>query len=79
MPEGGRRVLRIPPKLAYGDRWVKGIIPPQAHLEFDIELQTIAQTKQQEFWMQLQDFGIGRAVGMMVLLMLMAVTPSLGL
>jgi FKBP-type peptidyl-prolyl cis-trans isomerase FkpA len=38
MREGGRRRIRVPPHLAYGDVGVTGKIPPNALLFFDVEL-----------------------------------------
>lgn len=77
MAVGGKRVLRIPPNLAYGDQWYKGTIPPKSHIEFDIELLQAADSTTEELQMKLEDFGVGRLAGLIVCTAFLAVSSFL--
>ena len=46
MRQGGRRLLRLPPSLAYGSRGVEDVIPPDASLIFIIELLDLEKDKE---------------------------------
>jgi FKBP-type peptidyl-prolyl cis-trans isomerase FkpA len=38
MKVGGKRVLVVPPAMAYGDKGAGGVIPPNTPLKFEVEL-----------------------------------------
>ncbi|CAB9531061.1 FK506-binding protein 4 [Seminavis robusta] len=77
MKVGGKRQVKIPPNLAYGDQWFKGVIPPSSHLDFDVELLEVAQSQQEELMMQLNDFGVARLLGLIACFGVLAITPML--
>mmetsp|Transcript_58070 Transcript_58070/g.64987 ORF Transcript_58070/g.64987 Transcript_58070/m.64987 type:complete len:230 (-) Transcript_58070:171-860(-) len=79
MKVGGTRIIKIPPNKGYGDKWFKGTIPPNSHLQFDCELKGIAQTPKEEFMVQAENFGIGRGIGIAFCVSYLALSPFLHL
>jgi len=77
MKVGGRRLVRVPPNKGYGDKWYRGVVPPDSHLEFDVTVVQVADGPLDEFKMKLEQFGVERAVGAAVCLGYLALSPLL--
>ncbi|KAL7535257.1 hypothetical protein ACHAXR_009559 [Thalassiosira sp. AJA248-18] len=77
MKVGGNRKVKVPPNRGYGDNWYRGIVPPNSHLEFDVEVMKVAQSPGEEFMMKLEQFGIERAIGATVCFLYLAISPIL--
>lgn len=76
MKVGGKRSLRIPPSLAYGDRGARDVIPPGAHIEFDCELKSIASNPIEAAMAQV-NMSTERIAGFAVIFLIWALAPLL--
>ena len=48
MRVGGKRTLKIPPQLAYGKKGIGEVIPPNSHLQFDVEMKAMPSNALEE-------------------------------
>jgi len=76
MKLGGVRRLRIPPSLAYGEKGSKGVIPPNADLEFEISLKDIARGP---IASNLALVGQNRAILLVILFAVSVFAPMIGI
>ena len=77
MQIGGTRSIKVPPGKGYGNNWYRGVVPPMSHLQFDVELLTIAENPVEEFQMKLKQFGVERAIGGSLCLAYVVFSPML--
>jgi hypothetical protein len=73
--EGGKRIIRIPPKLAYGEIGVRAKIPPNSDLEMEVEVAKIAKGP---IAGNLALVGENRAILFAVLLAVSILSPMIG-
>jgi FKBP-type peptidyl-prolyl cis-trans isomerase len=75
MKVGGKRTLRIPPNMGYGEEGFTFLVPSNAHIEFDIELTSVASNPFEEA-LALANAQRGRLITIALLLILLAVSPQ---
>jgi peptidylprolyl isomerase len=76
MKTGGKRVIRIPSVLAYGEKGARNVIPPNTDLEFEIEVEKISRGI---FETNLTMIGENRAIGFVALFILAGLAPMIGI
>jgi peptidylprolyl isomerase len=75
---GGKRVLRIPPKLGYGSRGARNVIPPNSDIEMEVEL--CSMLPQGALGEALMNWGFGKnpkTFGTAGMLLLLIVLPNI--
>lgn len=73
--KGGKRLLRVPPTLAFGDRGSsEGRVPPNADLEYNVTVTAIATS---DIDKAIAKIGVDRIIVACVVLALFAITPFL--
>jgi FKBP-type peptidyl-prolyl cis-trans isomerase len=75
MKTGGKRIIRIPSVMAYGERGARDKIPPNTDLEFEIEVEKISRGI---FETNLTMIGQNRAMGFVALIVLSILAPMIG-
>lgn len=73
---GGKRILRVPPGLAFGNRGSsEGRIPPNADLQYDCEVKSIARGDVEK---TIAKIGLDRIAILAGCVALLAISPMLG-
>ena len=61
------------------DNWYRGVVPPNSHLCFEVEVLKIAESPLEEFDMKLTEFGKPRAAAAAFLTTYLALSPFIHL
>lgn len=70
---GTKRLIKVPPNLAYGKRGAKGV-PPMSDLIFEVEVKGVARNGFEKI---LAKIGTDRLIGFAILIALLGITPLL--